>query len=155
MSGLQDRELNGNLFVPLQFWFNYDTRLAIPIVSLPVPLVSLPYNSRYLDIDFNMDIEIDNNIDNNILNLTEEIINVNKYEICIISLEKIKNNENIVKCNQCSKIIRFELMQEWFNRTKNCPHCRGTFPNTTFLCGKSLIDDDYDDNLANKRRRIE
>lgn len=45
-------------------------------------------------------------------------------------------------------------MQEWFNRRQNCPHCRGTFPNTIFLCGKSFIinDNDNDEPLHKKRR---
>jgi hypothetical protein len=155
-NGAADRHLtSGNLFVPLQFWFNYDTNLSIPVVSLPI---NFGYNNNEINIDNDIDIDIDIDIYNDILNLTDEIIEINRYESCIISFEEIKNNENIVKCSQCSKIIRFELMQEWFTRMKNCPHCRGTYPTTTFLCGKSFInnnDDNYDNNgepLTKKRK---
>ena len=73
----------------------------------------------------------------NILYLTEELIEIDRYEECIISLEQIQNNENIAKCSQCKKITKYTIMQRWFNENESCPHCRGEYPEVTFLCGKS------------------
>ena len=72
----------------------------------------------------------------NILYLTEDIIEIDRYEECIISLEQIQNNENIAKCSQCRKIAKYTIMQQWFNENASCPHCRGEYPEVNFLCGK-------------------
>ena len=75
----------------------------------------------------------------NILYLTEDLIEIDRYEECIISLEQIQNNENIAKCSQCKKITKYTIMQQWFNENESCPHCRGEYPEVNFLCGKANI----------------
>ena len=75
----------------------------------------------------------------NILYLTEDLIEIDRYEECIISLEQIQNNENIAKCSQCKKITKYTIMQQWFNENASCPHCRGEYPEVNFLCGKANI----------------
>ena len=79
----------------------------------------------------------------NILYLTEDLIEIDRYEECIISLEQIQNNENIAKCSQCKKIVKYNIMQQWFNENESCPHCRGEYPETTFLCGKAQIQSSF------------
>ena len=107
---------------PQTFWFDRNTDLAIPLVSSPL-------------VD-------------NILYLTDEIIYIDEYEECIISLDQIHHNENIAKCSQCKKIAKYQLMQQWFNENKSCPHCRGTYPEVSFLCGAGQIQ-----NLGNSERK--
>ena len=84
----------------------------------------------------------------NILYLTEDLIEIDRYEECIISLEQIQNNENIAKCSQCKKIVKYNVMQQWFNENESCPHCRGEYPEVTFLCGKTQLQD-----LRNSERK--
>ena len=84
----------------------------------------------YYESEYNHDYD-------NILYLTEDLIEIDRYEECIISLEQIQNNENIAKCSQCKKITKYTIMQQWFNENESCPHCRGEYPEVNFLCGKS------------------
>jgi hypothetical protein len=143
------------LTVPLSFWFNQNSNSAIPLVALP--LVALPFAQQNIDLGiadyesldyetphyetphYNNNNDYDNYYDHdydNILYLTEEIIEIDRYEECIISLEQIQNNENIAKCSQCRKIAKYTIMQQWFNENASCPHCRGEYPEVNFLCGK-------------------
>lgn len=95
----------------------------------------------YYESEYNHDYD-------NILYLTEDLIEIDRYEECIISLEQIQNNENIAKCSQCKKIVKYNVMQQWFNENESCPHCRGEYPEVTFLCGKTQLQD-----LRNSERK--
>ena len=130
----------GPLAIPLAFWFNQNSNPAIPLAALPLAAQnvdlgiadyeSLDYETPHYETTY-----YDNDYDN-ILYLTEEIIEIDRYEECIISLEQIHNNENIAKCSQCRKIAKYTIMQQWFNENESCPHCRGEYPEVNFLCGK-------------------
>jgi hypothetical protein len=58
-------------------------------------------------------------------------------DICIITLEPIIENGDIVKCMQCSKICMMDALNEWFKTSKTCPHCRASHSNVEFICGKA------------------
>ena len=115
--------------IPLSFWFNQNSNLAIPLVSIPYASQNININSPDNESLYEHDYD-------NILYLTEELIEIDRYEECIISLEQIQNNENIAKCSQCRKIAKYTIMQQWFNENASCPHCRGEYPEVNFLCGK-------------------
>ena len=55
---------------------------------------------------------------------------------CVITMEPIEPNNDIVQCNQCRKICIMEAMNEWFKTSKTCPHCRASH-NGAFICGKA------------------
>jgi hypothetical protein len=116
--------------IPLSFWFNQNSNLAIPLVS--IPYASQNINLGITDNESPCEHDYDN-----ILYLTEELIEIDKYEECIISFEYIQNNENIATCSQCKKIVKYNVMQQWFNENASCPHCRGEYPEVNFLCGKA------------------
>lgn len=132
------------LTFPLSFWFNQNSNPAIPLAALPLAAQNIDLGiADYESLDYetpqtqhyNNNNDYDNDYDN-ILYLTEEIIEIDRYEECIISLEQIQNNENIAKCSQCRKIAKYTIMQQWFNENASCPHCRGEYPEVNFLCGK-------------------
>lgn len=127
--------------IPLSFWFNQNSNLAIPLVS--IPYASQNINLGITDNESPYEHDYDN-----ILYLTEDLIEIDRYEECIISLEQIQNNENIAKCSQCKKIVKYNVMQQWFNENESCPHCRGEYPEVNFLCGKAQLKD-----LRNSERK--
>ena len=134
-SNSSSEEHESPLYFPLPFWFNNNPNLAIPLVSLPYTSqnINLGINElQYYNDDYDHDYD-------NILYLTEDLIEINRYEECIILLEQIQNNENIAKCSQCKKITKYNLMQQWFNENESCPHCRGEYPEVNFLCGKAQL----------------
>ena len=56
--------------------------------------------------------------------------------ICVITLELILENADVVQCQQCKKLSMLTAMNEWFKVTKNCPHCRADSDRVEFKCGK-------------------
>jgi hypothetical protein len=57
---------------------------------------------------------------------------------CVITMEPIEPNNDIVQCNQCRKICIMEAMNEWFKTSKTCPHCRASHNGVSaFNCGKA------------------
>ena len=147
----EPESLEAPLTIPLAFWFNQNSNLAIPLVSLQYASQNVDLGIEdYESLDYetpqtqhyNNNNDYDNDYDN-ILYLTEEIIEIDRYEECIISLEQIQNNENIAKCSQCKKITKYTIMQQWFNENESCPHCRGEYPEVTFLCGKAHIQSSF------------
>ena len=58
---------------------------------------------------------------------------------CIITLDLISENEDVVQCMQCKKICNMDALNSWFIQSKTCPHCRGDVNTITFLCGKAQI----------------
>jgi hypothetical protein len=64
---------------------------------------------------------------------------------CIITMEPIEPNNDIVQCNQCRKICMMEAMNEWFKTSKTCPHCRASHNGVSaFNCGKA----NYENNMV-------
>ncbi len=71
---------------------------------------------------------------------SETIINISSDDIsCVITLEPIVENENIVQCRQCMKICNMNALNEWFTLSKTCPLCRASSYEYDFLCGKAHI----------------
>jgi len=56
---------------------------------------------------------------------------------CIITLDLISENEDVVQCMQCKKICNMDALNSWFVQSTTCPHCRGGVNTITFLCGKA------------------
>ena len=56
--------------------------------------------------------------------------------MCVITLEPIEENEDIVQCQQCRKLCFLSAMNEWFKVQKSCPHCRAHSDRVEFKCGK-------------------
>ena len=63
---------------------------------------------------------------------------------CIITMEPIELNSDVVQCNQCRKICMMEAMNEWFKTSKTCPHCRASHNGSSFICGKA----NYENNMV-------
>ena len=58
--------------------------------------------------------------------------------VCVITLEPIGENVDIVRCVQCHKSCLMEAMNEWFKVSKTCPHCRAASRDyAIFFSGKS------------------
>jgi hypothetical protein len=56
--------------------------------------------------------------------------------MCIITLEPILENADVVQCQRCKKLCLLEAMNEWFKVAKNCPHCRAPSDRVEFIVGK-------------------
>ena len=83
---------------------------------------------------------ITNPIIESIFTPSELIINILSDNMsCVITLEPIVENENIVQCRQCMKICNMTALNEWFNLSKTCPLCRASSYEYDFLCGKAHI----------------
>jgi len=57
--------------------------------------------------------------------------------MCVITLEPILENTDVVQCQQCRKLSMLEAMNEWFNVSKTCPHCRASQSGVGFISGKA------------------
>ena len=65
---------------------------------------------------------------------------------CVITMEPIEANNDIVQCNQCRKICMMEAMNEWFKTSKTCPHCRASHNGgSSFICGKANYENNEND----------
>ena len=51
-------------------------------------------------------------------------------ETCIISLETIRPDSSVAKCDVCSAIMLFDPLSEWLVVSKTCPHCRSKWTST-------------------------
>ena len=59
-------------------------------------------------------------------------------DTCVITLESIEENANIVRCEQCYKSCLMTSMNEWFKVSKSCPHCRASMSEyAMYICGKA------------------
>ena len=58
---------------------------------------------------------------------------------CIITMEPIVDDTDVVQCQQCMKIATLAAMNEWFTRSKTCPCCRGKHMDVQFVTGKAKI----------------
>jgi len=56
--------------------------------------------------------------------------------MCVITLEPILENTDVVQCQQCKKLCLLEAMNEWFKIEKFCPHCRAHSDRVEFIVGK-------------------
>ena len=56
--------------------------------------------------------------------------------VCVITLEPLHDNTDVVQCPQCHKVCLLEAMKEWFKRQKCCPHCRAPSDRVQFITGK-------------------
>lgn len=54
---------------------------------------------------------------------------------CVITLEPIEENTDIVQCQECRKLCLMSAMNEWFKVSKTCPHCRVS-GGSAFIAGK-------------------
>ena len=54
---------------------------------------------------------------------------------CVITLEPIEENADIVQCQECRKLCLMSAMNEWFKVSKTCPHCRVS-GGSAFIAGK-------------------
>ena len=54
---------------------------------------------------------------------------------CVITLEPIEENADIVQCQECRKLSLMSAMNEWFKVSKTCPHCRVS-GGSAFIAGK-------------------
>uniref|UniRef100_A0A6C0HHU5 Major capsid protein N-terminal domain-containing protein n=1 Tax=viral metagenome TaxID=1070528 RepID=A0A6C0HHU5_9ZZZZ len=66
---------------------------------------------------------------------------------CVITLEPILENTDVVQCQQCKKLCLLEAMNEWFNVQKSCPHCRASSDRVEFIVGKGIMDIDISNPL--------
>jgi len=55
--------------------------------------------------------------------------------MCVITLEPIEENADIVQCQECRKLCLMSAMNEWFKVSKTCPHCRAN-GGSAFIAGK-------------------
>jgi hypothetical protein len=39
-------------------------------------------------------------------------------------MENIVNGSLYMECEQCNKVFLKKYLEEWFNNSKTCPHCR-------------------------------
>jgi len=62
--------------------------------------------------------------------------------MCVITLEPIEENADVVQCQQCRKLCLLEAMNEWFKVQKSCPHCRAHSDRVEFIVGKGIMDID-------------
>ena len=62
--------------------------------------------------------------------------------MCVITLEPILENADVVQCQQCKKLCLLAAMNEWFKITKNCPHCRAHSDRVEFIVGKGNMSAD-------------
>ena len=69
------------------------------------------------------------------------IINIQLNDnICVITLEPIEDNIDVVQCQKCRKICIMEAINEWFKTSKTCPHCRTESRGIIdFKCGKANL----------------
>ena len=56
---------------------------------------------------------------------------------CLITLEPILENTDIVQCQECRKLCFLVAMNEWFKVSKTCPHCRASQSGVGFISGKA------------------
>lgn len=61
--------------------------------------------------------------------------------ICVITLELILENADVVQCQQCKKLSMLTAMNEWFKIQKSCPHCRANSDRVEFIVGKGKCPD--------------
>lgn len=67
---------------------------------------------------------------------------------CVITMEPIELNSDVVQCNQCRKICMMEALNEWFKTSKTCPHCRASHHGgSSFNCGKANYEN-YENNMV-------
>ena len=56
---------------------------------------------------------------------TYKDINLNlQNDNCLVCLNKIKSDNELLSCNQCNKVLHRKCIQEWFNYKQECPYCR-------------------------------
>ena len=70
---------------------------------------------------------------------SDQIINISNDVSCVITMEPIIENTDIVKCSQCNQICMMEALNEWFKISKTCPHCRASQSNIMFVCAKAHV----------------
>ena len=63
--------------------------------------------------------------------------------MCVITMEPIAKDTDVVQCQQCMQLAALEAMKEWFSRSKTCPCCRAKYPEVQFLAGKAIKRDIY------------
>ncbi len=56
--------------------------------------------------------------------------------VCVITLEPLHDDTDVVQCSQCQKVCLLEAMKEWFKIQKSCPHCRAHSDRVQFITGK-------------------
>ena len=59
--------------------------------------------------------------------------------MCIITLEPIEENADVVQCQECRKQCLMSAINEWFKVSKTCPHCRANQSGVGFISGKASI----------------
>ena len=64
----------------------------------------------------------DNNDNNNLTEFINKQNNPKNYKECVICLENMKYNEDLIMIN-CSHIYHKECIQQWLNRNSICPLC--------------------------------
>lgn len=107
--------------------FKYDYREpSISVVQEPVHRVVQPLQ-QFIPTVINT-FQPDNDMD----------IFIPSDAMCVITLVKIGENADIVRCEQCHNSCLMEAMNEWFKVSKTCPHCRAASRDyAIFFSGKS------------------
>lgn len=74
---------------------------------------------------------------------TEQIINIHKDELCMLTQDKFVEGTEIDYCNNCTKGFTTEMLKQWMAKChdKKCVYCAKPYNNTTFKRGKlHLVD---------------
>jgi hypothetical protein len=102
--------------------------VPVPVPAVPVPAVPVPAVISATAVSIYTFMPCDTPIP----------ISPSPYDnICVITLELIFENMDIVQCQQCRKLSMLEAINEWFNVSKTCPHCRASQSGVGFISGKA------------------
>jgi hypothetical protein len=109
--------------IPLNFWFNNDIRLSIPLIAYQYHNINQPI------YEFDLNINLDKfNLDKFIYTFDKnnDLINqLNKFNMteCPISLNSFIDNQLVIILD-CNHIFDYISFKEWYKTNNKCPMCR-------------------------------